>query len=118
MDRPRRRGGVLKQSLTEANGKLLNYMACGLATVATDTPVNRELLGPAGVYVPIGDAAAAAAAIASLLLDEDARTARGRALRARVEQEFAWPILGRRLTALYDRLVPSRVQHVGASARA
>src|SRR5690606_1672571 len=38
-----------KQSTTEANGKLLNYMACGLAVVATDTPVNRELLGEAGV---------------------------------------------------------------------
>ncbi len=34
-----------KQSLTEANGKLVNYMACGLPIVATDTPVNREILG-------------------------------------------------------------------------
>ena len=36
-----------KRSLSEANGKLLNYMACGLPTVATDTPVNRDILGDA-----------------------------------------------------------------------
>lgn len=94
-----------KQSLTEANGKLLNYMACGLATVATDTPVNRELLGPAGHYAPVGDVPALATALISLLQDADRRRAIGAALRARVEQEFSWSALARKLSGVYDRLV-------------
>src|SRR6185369_9965921 len=38
-----------KISLTEANGKLFNYIACGLPTVVFDTPVNREILGDAAI---------------------------------------------------------------------
>ena len=44
-----------KVSLTEANGKLFNYIACGLPTVVFDTPVNREILGDAGYYAKYGD---------------------------------------------------------------
>ena len=43
-----------KLAETESNGKLCNYMACGLATVAFDTPVNREILGEWGVYARLG----------------------------------------------------------------
>jgi glycosyltransferase involved in cell wall biosynthesis len=97
-----------KQSLTEANGKLLNYMACGLATVATETPVNRELLGESGVYVALGDAPGLAAALVGLLTDEGARRTRGLALRARAEAEFSWPVLGRRLANAYAQLAAAR----------
>jgi len=95
-----------KQSLTEANGKLLNYMACGLPTVASDTRVNRDLLGEAGVYVPVGDASALATGLAALLRDPDRRSAAGAALRARVERRFAWPALASQLAGIYERLSP------------
>jgi glycosyltransferase involved in cell wall biosynthesis len=97
-----------KQSLTEANGKLLNYMACGLPTVATDTPVNRELLGEAGAYAPVGDVRALADQVAALLGDAPRRTAMSAALRARAEQIFAWPALGIQLAGLYDRVVSAK----------
>ncbi|MBT1072547.1 glycosyltransferase family 4 protein [Geobacter chapellei] len=58
-----------KLSRTEANGKLFNYMACGLPTVVFDTPVNREILGEAGVYAAYGDAGDLARQIAALLND-------------------------------------------------
>jgi glycosyltransferase involved in cell wall biosynthesis len=90
-----------KQSPTEANGKLLNYMACGLPTVATDTPVNRELLGEAGVYVPLQDSRALAAAIVSLLQDPARRARLGADLRQRVEESFTWPVLADRLLDIY-----------------
>lgn len=93
-----------KQSLTEANGKLLNYMACALATVATDTPVNRELLGPLGRYVPPGNAPALADALVTLLQSPDDRARLGRALRERVEQEFSWTALAAKLAGVYARV--------------
>ena len=94
-----------KRSFSEANGKLLNYMACGLPVVASDTPVNRELLGAAGVYAAAGDAGALAARLTALLADPAAAVARGRALRRRAMEEFAWPVLIERLHRLYRAVI-------------
>ena len=44
-----------KLSFTEGSGKLLNYMAVALPTVAFDTPVAREYLGPDGLFAAPGD---------------------------------------------------------------
>jgi glycosyltransferase involved in cell wall biosynthesis len=93
-----------KQSLSEANGKLLNYMAMGLPTVAYSTPQAREVLGEHGVYVPPGDVAALADALLALLDDPGRRASLGRALRARVEERFSWDRLAGRLEAVYDGL--------------
>jgi glycosyltransferase involved in cell wall biosynthesis len=56
-----------KLSTSEANGKLLNYMACGLPCVVFDNPVNRELLGETGVYVENINAAGFVDHLADLL---------------------------------------------------
>ena len=44
-----------KLSATEGSGKILNYMAMGLPTVAFETPVSREYLGDDGIYATPGD---------------------------------------------------------------
>ena len=44
-----------KLSLTEGSGKLLNYMAMALPTVAFDTPVAQEYLGRDGFLAERGD---------------------------------------------------------------
>jgi len=90
-----------KRSATEANGKLLNYMATGLPTVAYDGPVAREILGDAGTLVPRGDVSALARALASLLDDPAECRRRGAALRERAVTEFGWPALARRLVDVY-----------------
>lgn len=90
-----------KQSSTEANGKLLNYMACGLPVVATDTPVNRELLGDDGSYAAVGDTRSLAERLIELLRDPALASARGAALRRRAEEQFSWPALVQRLTRIY-----------------
>ena len=90
-----------KRSVTEANGKLVNYMACGLPVVASDLPVNRELLGESGVYAPIDDAEAFAARISELLADPERAREIGAALRMRAETEFAWPSLAKQLEGTY-----------------
>jgi glycosyltransferase involved in cell wall biosynthesis len=90
-----------KHASTEANGKLLHYMAAGLPAVAYDGPVARELLGDAGTLVPARDVKALGDALILLLEDPAERARRGRALRERALREFAWPALARRLLGAY-----------------
>jgi glycosyltransferase involved in cell wall biosynthesis len=97
-----------KHVSTEANGKLLNYMAMGLPAVAYDGPVSRELLGDAGVYAPMRDVGALAAAIAGLLRDPHEEKLRGQALRERAVTRFGWPALGRRLVDVYRTCLEER----------
>ena len=53
----------------EGNGKLLNYLACGLPTVAFDLPGNLATLKDVGTFAPLGDSTALAAGIAELPSD-------------------------------------------------
>ena len=94
-----------KQDVTEANGKLLNYMAVGLATVATDTPVNRELLTDCAVYGRVDDPASLADAVLQLLHDDAYAADLGRRARRRVETELSWQAGGRRLAEVYQRVL-------------
>lgn len=79
-----------KLSETEGNGKLLNYQAAGLPTVAFDTPVAREILGDLGVYARQGDSQSLADRIGELLSDGPRREQLGRALRDHVVTQQSW----------------------------
>lgn len=94
-----------KFSVTEGSGKVLNYMAMGQPVVAYDTPVHREYLADDGVYVPPGDVDALAGAIRELLADPTRRQELGRALRQRAASHYSWDVAGRRIDAIYQRLV-------------
>jgi glycosyltransferase involved in cell wall biosynthesis len=90
-----------KISLCGANGTLPAYMACGLPTVCFDTPVNRELLGEAGVYAESGDVGDLTAKLTWLMENEDERTRLRPLLRAQAERRNSWEIRGRELDDLY-----------------
>lgn len=94
-----------KISLTEANGKLFNYIACGLPTVVFDTPVNREILGDAALYADYGDAASLAAAIGRLAGDRELRGDLGHRGRVKALVEHSWEARGRELMGIYRFLV-------------
>ncbi len=96
-----------KRSLTEANGKVLNYMACALPVVASDTPINRELLGELGRYAAVDDPASLAARIVELLDDPAGARTLGDALRRRAMDRFAWPGLIDRLATIYRMTLSS-----------
>jgi glycosyltransferase involved in cell wall biosynthesis len=87
-----------KQSSTEGNGKVLNYMAMRLPTVAVDTPSNRALLGDLGIYVPPADPVALAAGLERAL---DAPAELRRQLRERAVEHFSWRSQVRLLESIY-----------------
>jgi len=97
-----------KKGTTESNGKLYNYMAMALPTVVFDTPVNREILGEAGVYVPVGDVDGLAAAVARLLTDRQMASDLGARLRQRVVEQFSWDYTARQLLRAYAEAVHRR----------
>lgn len=93
-----------KLATTEANGKLLNYMALGLPTVAFDTPVNRDILGLAGSYARLADHDDLAQKLLDLLDDAAEAAGRGRFLRRRAEDEFSWAAAGQRILDVYAKV--------------
>jgi len=93
-----------KLSATEGSGKILNYMAMQLPTVAFDTPVSREYLDEMGIYAPAGDVAALAEGIVSLLDDPERRASLGIMLRARAREHYSWERAGRKIMEIYQRL--------------
>jgi glycosyltransferase involved in cell wall biosynthesis len=90
-----------KLSATEGLGKVLNYMAMSLPTVAFDTEVAREYLGDLGVYARAGDAADLARALLSVLDDSARAHDLGEALRARAVRHFSWRDAGERIVGVY-----------------
>ena len=95
-----------KLSHTEGAGKILNYMAMALPTVAFDTPVSREYLGTLGVYGGrTGDPVALADAIASLVNDPQRHADLGQKLRARAARHFSRDRFGRQLQTIYREVL-------------
>ena len=89
-----------KLSLTESAGKLLNYMAVGLPTVAFDTPVAREYLGLHGLLAERGNVQSLAEKILVALASPEL----GAPLRQRAVQQFSWRAAGEAIVAAYDEL--------------
>ncbi len=97
-----------KLSLTEGAGKLLNYMAMGLPTVAFDTPVAREYLGSAGVYAERGSDESLAQKILSLLQDQDRAQRLGETLRLRAQEQYEWENAAAKIVEAYEVLLGIR----------
>ncbi len=93
-----------KTSATEGSGKLLNYMAMGLPTVAFDVPVSREYLGEFGAYARPKDVASLADALEALLDNQERAQAIGKGLRQRAIERYSWATAGEMMMDLYDRV--------------
>ncbi len=96
------------------SNSLLEYMAAGLATVATDVGGNREALGGSGLLIAPNDPQALARAIVSLL-DSRHREVLGLAARQAVQQ-FDLPAAEAKTADIYRRLLtPRRTQRSTSS---
>jgi glycosyltransferase involved in cell wall biosynthesis len=95
-----------KLSSTEGSGKILNYMAMGLPTVAFDTPVSREYLSDLGIYAKPGDAQSLADALLNAL-SEQANSQRRLKLRSVALQAYSWDHAARTILSAYDSVCHS-----------
>ena len=94
-----------KLSLTESAGKLLNYMAAALPTVAYDTQVAREYLGSAGRFAERGSVDSLLEHLLDLLDHPAAAKAAGERLRRRAIEQFEWQRAGLQIVDAYRHLV-------------
>ncbi len=102
-----------KLSATEGAGKLLNYMAVGLPTVAFDTPVAREYLGLDGVLARRGDVGSLAEELARCLYPAEFCTPVAemkRQLRQRASRLFRWELAGRLIFSTYEAVTRQSVR--------
>lgn len=102
-----------KLSATEGAGKLLNYMAVGLPTVAFDTPVAREYLGLDGLLAQRGNVESLAHELERSLYPEESRLPideMKRQLRQRATRLFGWELSGWQIVSTYEA-VTGRTPH-------
>jgi rhamnosyl/mannosyltransferase len=97
----------------------LEAMGSALPVVSTDLPtgmraINRD--GETGMVVPAHDAAALRKALELLCLNPEMRRRMGAAGRRRAEQHYSRELMGKRLEALYSRVLAEREQGRAAAA--
>jgi glycosyltransferase involved in cell wall biosynthesis len=105
-----------KLARTEANGKLFNYMACGLPTVVFDNQINREILGDDGVYVEHGNTSLLADSIIATLRNSERMISLSEKVRERAVRMHSWSARSRLLVSVYRMLtaspqIPPRIEN-------
>ncbi|MGI9322231.1 MAG: glycosyltransferase family 4 protein, partial [Pseudomonadales bacterium] len=76
-------------------------MACGLPVIATNGGALPEVVGDAGILVPVRDQEAIAKALARLLDSPAERRDLATAARQRILEHFSWDLAARKMTGLY-----------------
>ncbi len=84
--------------------KIVEYLACGKAIVASNTGEVRRMLGGTGILVKPGDSHSLAAGILRLLADENLRERLASFARQRAERKYNWARSASSLIAAYKRL--------------
>lgn len=91
-----------KISTSEANQKLLVYMAMGLPTVVFDSRVNREILGDLGIYAKFGETEGLAGSLVEILRDPERRKLIGARSKIRAHKTCSWEVAAAQLSHLYE----------------
>jgi glycosyltransferase involved in cell wall biosynthesis len=80
-------------------------MACGVPVVSTDGGALPEVVGDAGMIVPVKNVDALVEAIAKLLEDPLARADLGARGQRRIEESFCWHVCARQMTDYYQQVL-------------
>jgi len=89
---------------------LIEAMACGIPTAASNSGEMPAVVGDAGRVLPEGDSAGWATALDTLLDDSAARAELSRRGRNRAVAAFAWPVVARRHLEFFDALLEGRAR--------
>lgn len=93
-----------KIATTEGDGKIYNYMAMGMVTIAFDRSVSREILGDAGIFAEFGRAESLAEKIVWAIEHPEECRALGKKARERAIANLSWDAVGRRIDEVYKKL--------------
>jgi glycosyltransferase involved in cell wall biosynthesis len=80
-------------------------MACGVPVVSTDGGALPEVVGDAGVIVPVKNVDALVAAIDTLLRNPRARAELGARGQQRIDESFCWHVCARQMTEYYREVL-------------
>ncbi len=80
-------------------------MACGVPVVSTNGGALPEVVGDAGLQVPVRDVTALTAAIDKLLGDAKLRRELGQRGRQRIEDKFCWQVTARHMSNYYAQVL-------------
>ncbi len=80
-------------------------MACEVPVVSSRGGALPEVVGDAGVLVPIKDSAAIAEAVKDLLENPEKREQLGKAGRQRIVEHFCWNVAANKLTGYYHQVI-------------
>lgn len=88
---------------------IMEYMACGLPVVCTDSGGNPELVeqGVTGFLTPPKDADAIVSALRALCSDRERAREMGRAGRSRIREDFSVEGMAARFVSIYESLLPA-----------
>lgn len=83
---------------------LIEAMACAVPVIASDSGEVPNVVGDAGVVVPEGSVEQWTAAVDRMLANADCRRQYGLRGRARVNEQFAWPIVAEQHLQFFEEL--------------
>jgi len=86
---------------------LLEAMAAGLAIITTEGTGCAEVVGDAGLLVPVRDSKAISLALRRLIDNPELRLSLGAAARRRIEERFTWAAVARRYVEEYGQHLPN-----------
>ncbi|HEV2699548.1 MAG TPA: glycosyltransferase, partial [Terriglobales bacterium] len=96
---------VLPSEIEGLSLSLLEAMGAGLCVLASDIPENRELIADCGFTFSAGDANDLAKMLSVLLTNPGLRDEAGKKARIRIEQNYLWDNVTRRIDAVYREVL-------------
>lgn len=93
-----------KISTTEGDGKIYNYMSMGMATVSWDRELSHKILGKTGIFAEHKNTRDMAQKILELINHPEKVKKYGTLSLKRVQEEFSWDALGKRINEIYQSL--------------